>query len=377
MNIEKIYLGKNKANTKGVFLPLKMQGDVSYPSIAIYGVPATGKSTLLQKLCVELGHASKTVVIIDAYNSFASHNLAMNYKDYFDNHVNRVNVYDEGLTCGLFDMNIRENGRSENVLEICRSLAEIIANAKRMGQVQRIALEDAIYCLATEGDYEQKGLAGLSSILDAQESPTADAVNNKIAILTKNNIFRPGKLSILPGRVNVLDLNDFTAEDDVKTVIEIICWLIYRLSYTEAFGGEDIFVCVDECHKTVTNEKSMLAKMLNLGRKQKIRLLLATQQFVNPKTELGKRLNEICYSIYFRPAEGTYRETAMRIAGHSRINEMTSKLNRLNQGEFIISGGAVITEDTVFWDPVAVVNVGPVFDTSEKIASDVGDAIAS
>lgn len=347
---EKILIGKTQ-DSKEVYMPIAISKSVPTFSTSIYGAPGYGKSTLQIGMQTKLAEMGKTVVVLEVFGSLADDQIHDAYVSSFHKHLNSIDVHKNGIHCHLFEPLVRKDGTKETSSDVISSMTS--AMGKNLpGDIQRATLKDALEHINDKNLYEEFGIGILGEVLDALESKVAVSVKHRLSAVIDSNAFLDGDLDIKEGKINVFRLSNYE-EEDARIIADMLLHYIFRLSACNKYSENGLYIFIDECHKFNANKDSAIAKLLNLARKNRVYMILATQQPLPERTELGKRMNETGYKFYFKPAEGQSKNTAQRLTGGINSNRWILKLKDLEQGQFVVSG-TVIIDGKEYKQPIIV-----------------------
>ncbi len=302
------------------------------------GASGAGKSVEEQKVAVEIVAEGGTVVMLDFHRVFAEDEIFWKYKTKFSTHINEINVYEEGVSCNLFEPLDYSDGTKERLIDTINAVIDVFDRTLKLGYGQRSSLRKAIDYVIEEGTYNEGGFYALEHALARIDTPAAEAVREKLYPLIAHNIFRHGDFFIKEGKINVVRLSKFDSGTQ-EAVAELLMAYIWRLGLAKKFKENEIFLFVDEFQNLPSGRRSALAQILSEGRKFGINLILATQQMPRAGTSsiVFQRMLQCGLILYFRPSVDQIRMIAKMIDPEN-INEWVHVLRDLRKGEFVASG---------------------------------------
>lgn len=143
--------------------------------------------------------------------------------------------------------------------------------------------------------------------------------------------------SILPGKVNILDLNGYNI-DTQKILAEIILASFFGLIRCGQFPEIDAYhIFLDECQRFSYDANGSICQLLREGRKFHIHLLLATQTFSTFSKDALAVLNQAATRLYFRPSQTDIHKISKALSP-TEWQIWKVRLANLKVGECIASG---------------------------------------
>lgn len=319
-----------------------IQGSMSAHTV-IVGKSGSGKTVKAQQLMLETVERGCAVLTFDFHRVLADEEILPTLKHKFNQHLNDIDVYEDGITCNLLSPITNREGKTEQIVDTVASVTDIFAKYFRFGSNQRCALHNALKYVAEESMYDTDGIRALEYALLGIRSKVAAVVSERLEVLTHHNLFRPGEFFLKRSKINVLRLNRFDGEMQ-KFVTEMVLRYIWRLAIAGHFKEKQICIFVDEV-SNFSKGDSILTRLLTEGRKLGVNLILATQH-LNGLGQLGRELLQADMVLYFRPDDAQIRMTAGLINSQS-IDKCAMVLSNLNRGEFVAVGKKLINSKEV------------------------------
>lgn len=344
----------------GTFDNMKVCFDIlSAPNLhmALLGKSGSGKSVEAQRLLIELVKQGQTVVAFDMHSVLSDDQIFAAFKADFDNSLHHVDAYDEGICCELFTPVVYEDGSTEKPLDTVEAIVNVLKRTVALGSRQQTVLRKAITKVFGSGLYDKEGFAAINHFLEQDSSTVAGAVREKMFSLFAHNIFRPGKLFIELGKINVIRLSKFSLNAQV-VIAEMIISYLWRLASASRFKTNNIFLFVDEFQNLPCGKNCALGQILTEGRKFGVHLILATQQMENGSSSVvHQRLLHSGLILFFQPSVGQTNFIA-RLINPSNIDEWSQVLRGLEKGEFVALGNLTV-EGKPIRMPLKVKNCEP------------------
>lgn len=319
--------------------------------MGILGNTGSGKSVMLQKLALELVKQDQTILWLDHHSVIAESQVFEGHRLEFEKHLNTLEVYNNGIPCDLFSPLIFPDGEVEREVDSAGALVNILSRIMRFGTRQQATLRRVVHCVQQTMPYERQDLQALDNALEKDTTAIAEGVREKLFPLTSRNVFRPGRLFIEPGKINVVRLSKFDADTQI-VIGEILLAYIWRLAQNFQFADRPIFVIIDEFQNFPSGKGCTLGRILAEGRKFGVHMILATQQLslLQTSSEVQKRLTQSGLLLLFQPNK-------LQVSAMSRLinpvapDEWAGVLRGLGRGEFVALGPLIVnnrlTESTL------------------------------
>ncbi len=309
--------------------------------ILILGKSGCGKSVQMQRIISDLSQQGKTLVIFDMHSVASKEQIFPLHRDIFEQNSCEIDVYHDGISCDLFLPLTFPDGEKEKKIDTVGAIVDILARATKLGSGQRAILRKAISHVANTGEYNRLGLWAIDCALAKEGTVAAEAVREKLYQLTAHNIFRPGKLFLERGKINIIRLSRFDLETQ-RMVAELLLSYFWRVSVTSEFSKDGIYLCLDELQNLSYGKDSALSQMLTEGRKFNVNLILATQQFDPRSTSsVQQKLMQCGLILLFQPNTAQAGILAKLVDSNDAKN-WTRVLQTLDKGEFVTLGPVTV-----------------------------------
>lgn len=310
--------------------------------MGVLGNTGSGKSVMLQKLAIELARQGQTILWLDHHSVIAENQVFEGHRLDFEEHLNVLDAYNDGIPCDLFSPLTFSDGEMERAVDSAGALVNILSRTMQFGTRQQAALRRAIHCVQQTKALEEQDLRALDSALEKETTAIAEGVREKLFPLTGRNVFRPGDWFMKTGNINVVRLSKFDADTQIF-IGEILLAYIWRLAQKFQFKDNPIFVVVDECQNFPSGKGCTLGRILAEGRKFGVNLVLATQQLslLQTSSEVQKRLTQSGLLLLFQPNKLQVSAMA-RIINPVAPDKWTGVLRGLGRGEFVAMGSLLV-----------------------------------
>lgn len=309
--------------------------------ICVTGSSGSGKSVECQKLiCSGVEHGA-TIIAIDMYGTLTDDQIFWKYKPAFYKYLNEIDAHKNGIPCDLFTCITYPDRTIERPIDAVGGIADIIANAIRAGSIQRTEIRKAVQYVYDSGAYKEKGFNAMDEALHNIGSKTAEALREKLYLLTTHNVFIHGNKLFEEQKINVFRLSHFNRKAQ-QLIAEMLLSYIWRLANADQFKQHEIYVFIDECQNMPSGKDDALAQILSEGRKFGINLILATQMLLQGTTSaVQQRITQCGLMLYFKPTGNSVRMIS-KIINPMAVNEWSGLLKTLEIGEFIADGSFIV-----------------------------------
>lgn len=312
--------------------------------IVLTGASGSGKTTQGINLMIQAAKQGAAVIALDIHNIFSEDQVIGELKENFERLSVSKDVYSEGLCIPLFTKGTFRDGTEENEEEVIGNVANIIATAYRLGNVQKSVLRQAMDFVYEENLYQKYGITIVDMVLKRMGTDKSEEVADRISEITNRNVFRDGEKFLEEGKINIIRLSKFSL--DMQSLIsEVVMNYLWRLANQGQFAEKGVCLFVDECHNYNMGKTGILSRMMMEGRKLGINLILATQ-LINSQNFLSKLMMQAGLVMFFKPAKNEVKEAARLIDKESQ-KSLCMDLRRLKVGEFMSGGTVVLGKNTV------------------------------
>lgn len=299
--------------------------------IVIYGESGTGKSCRSEIILDDTVNQGKTAIV------FALENTSFNKEEGVVNHINLLN---DGINLSLLNDG---SDKTKSVAQI-EYIKSLITGSATFGCRQIDSLREAIEYAITNRTENQTELSAIKEGLDDQGTNIAKGVKSKLWALLESNVLKETGKSIVPGRLNIIDLGGIA--ESVQTVtIELILGIIWRqakLAGEKNSGNKDeVLIFIDEFQRLMVKGNSVINAILEQGRKYEITLMLATQSTKYVSKVVEDHLNGTSITLYFQPNKDDSEKFA-KLIDSERIGHYAAKLKNLKKGESYVTGKITI-----------------------------------
>lgn len=320
--------------------------------ISLIGKSGSGKTAEAQKIMIEIAEQGGTVIALDLHQTLAPDKIFAPYRADFEKLLSSVDVYNKGFACEMFTPIKYADGSVEKSVDTVEAVLEMLSGTLHLGCNQQAALRAAVEYVMYEGFFATEGIAALGNALANIETKPAISVREKLYPIFSHNIFRNGKLPLVPRKINVLRLSKFSLGTQ-ELVAELILSQIWRLAQSGAFMESRLFIFIDECQNLPAGEKNVLPKIITEGRQHGLNVILATQQLLpKSKSKVQQVIGQCDLKLFFQPDASQAKEVASKL-DLCRTNEWILVLRNLKRGEFVAQGNLLL-EKQLLTKPVKI-----------------------
>lgn len=309
--------------------------------IAILGKPGGGKSVEAQKILIELAQQGSTVIVLDMHSVADATQIFPAYREKFMKLSHEIDSYHDGICCELFSPVLFPDGECEKRIDTVGAIVDMLSRTKRLGSKQHSTLRLAVQHVMERGSYQIKGFEAVDAALEMIGTEVAETVREKLYPLTAHNVFRPGKLFIEAGMINIIRLSKYDLETQ-ETIAEVILSYLWRLATTLEFSKKGLFIFVDECQNLPSGKGCALGQILAEGRKFNVNVILATQQMeLNSNSVVQQRLMQSGLILFFQPNTAQISMVA-KVIEPANADAWSLTLKSLGKGEFVAIGSLLV-----------------------------------
>lgn len=305
--------------------------------ILILGKSGCGKSVQMQRIISDLSQQGKTLVVFDMHSVASKEQIFPLFRDVIEKNSCEIDAYHNGISCDLFLPLTFPDGGVEKKIDTVGAVVDVLARAVKLGSGQRAVLRKAVSHVANTGEYNKLGLWAIDCALAKEGTVAAEAVREKLYQLTAHNVFRPGKLFLERGKINIIRLSRFDLETQ-RVVAELLLSYFWRVAVTSKFSKDGVYLCVDELQNLSSGKESALNQMLVEGRKFNTNLILATQQFEPKSTSLVQQKLMQCGLILLFQPNTAQAGILAKLVDSNDVKSWTKILQTLGKGEFVTLG---------------------------------------
>ena len=305
--------------------------------IVMYGESGSGKSCRSKLVLDDATDQGKTTIV------FALENVSIN-KD--KESINHIDLLKDGINLSLLD----DGSSEEKSVAKIEYIKALITGSETFGCRQIDALRSAIEYAITNRAEEQTELAAIKAGLDDQGTSIAKGVKSKLWALLESDVLKKSGKSIVPGRINIIDLGGIA--ESVQTItMELILGIVWRqakLAGEKDTGNkEEVLIFLDEFQRLMVKDNSVINAILEQGRKYEITLMLATQSTSYVSKAVMDHLNGTSITLYFKPNKNDPEKFA-KLIDSEKVEHYATKLKSLKKGESYVTGK--ITIDGIEYD---------------------------
>lgn len=309
--------------------------------IGIVGGSGGGKTVKAQDIMIQIAQMGGTVIALDLHGALSDDQIFEPYKEAFNEVLNSVDAYKDGISFNLFTPIEYVDGTIEDELDTVGAIVDMIARSTDLGVRQKADLRRAVTDVMQTNAYETYGFKAIDDALAKIGTQHAAGVREKINALTIHNIFRPGSSFIQQGKINVLRFSRFDVDTQI-ILAEAVSALIWRMANVDSFKENNIYLFIDECQNMPSSKDSILAQMLSEGRRFGVNLIVATQLLLDSSfNAVQQRFTQCGLMLFFKPLSNRVNQTSKMIDPAAK-SDWTIVLRSLKKGEFIATGSFLV-----------------------------------
>lgn len=326
-----IYLGTLGTNV------CRISDKAANSSILINGISGSGKTTRMLQIELQSVADKNTVIVIDTANSHSDSEIKKLTDCKYRSKINRISALLDGLNLPFLAPFSQKSSYSEPDFLHISSITNALSKPLKLGAAQTAILrESIIFATKRLEDYPSDIDAIVAGLTRFGEKGLA-VYNRLWEILNCKAFNLHSTKSILPGKVNILDLNGYNI-DTQKILAEIILASFFGLIRCGQFPEIDAYqIFLDECQRFSYDANGSICQLLREGRKFNIHLLLATQTFSMFSKDALAVLNQAATRLYFRPSQTDIHKIAKALSP-TEWQIWKVHLANLKVGECIASG---------------------------------------
>lgn len=310
-------------------------------SILIQGISGSGKTTHILEMEQQtvISNPEAIVIAIDTGHSHTQSEIAKLQPHFHFKNINRISARSDGLNISLLNpiMGTSTGQQREPGFMHINATTNALATPLGLGSVQTAILREGIsFATKRSEDYDSEAIAIVAG-LNRQGQKGLDVYNRLWAVLNCDAIRIGNNKMTIPGKINIIDLNDYDDELQ-RTLTEILLSYLFRKTrYTHSDTSSTYYIFIDECQRFSMGKNSAICHLLCEGRKFGINLILATQTTAIFNKETLAILNQASTKLYFRPAQADTSIIAKKLSPTDWKIWM-QRLSNLQVGECIASG---------------------------------------
>lgn len=308
-------------------------GDV----ITICGEHGCGKTRQAIELIRQYAENGAAVVVLDVYGSFSDDQLMAFGVDQDALNIARIDASVTGVPCGILSrISSGEKLESDDsmalfynritktfdVTDKCRKEIWSVINSRRVVERMKTigfrawteAAQNAVNVLGTQ----------ISSEFITKLKPLAEG-----NYLTAEKPVYPG------GGISIIDLTKVPRRS-AWGFVEIILTDIWQSASENVFKSHGLVIAIDEAHEAYFGDDGAIRKIIDMGRKYRLGLILISQDIRSSKI-MFKRVSASDYRLYFRQRTENARYFA-KILMPRDVAKITSELSNMPIGGMLIEG---------------------------------------
>lgn len=313
-------------------------------SIAILGIPGTGKSTRIDEITFSLLEEGQTVIYFD---------LEGVVKNFSPEISNYIDLNEEGINLKLLNTShVKE--KQETYVNYVAYVTELLTGTHKMGCRQQGIVREAVEYATDHIDEDKTDLEAIQDALKMIDSKGTAGVYNKLWPVLSTNVLRADGKSIVAKKVNIISFGKMPTSSQ-KALVEIILGIIWRESRFLGVEKQMITLVIDEVQRLNLSGKGIIMELFTQGRKYGINLIVASQTSAFLSGDVKVAINLANTRLYFKPSNSDVKKVAELISVQE-AEKYILLLKRLKVGEAIAVGEFEIAQK-IFDKPLVTQSV--------------------
>jgi len=292
------------------------------------GIPGVGKTVANELIIKQLATDGGMVIVFNFLQSFEKWDVKIEKRTY--------HLKNEGVPLRLF----LENGIASASISADR-VCQFFEMYEPMGAEQKKRMKEAC-CMVGKNIHPES-----NEIIELFDNLANDDIGNRLiekySSLVTDLMFQGSDMLNDDTAVKVLDFSGFGGESELRYV-GMILFLIWDY-YSKVKANRPCWIVLDEIPELDERGLMMLDKILRLGRKFQLSVLMISQSIKNLPLKIRRTIMQVSTKLYFKPAESDVEYLAETIVNIKK-KDAVNILSNLKKGECLATGWFDVTEAT-------------------------------